>query len=199
MCRRRSLPPLALAEIEPRRDRAVDPFWVSRQSLDADAAVLKPGCGWLPPEWMPEDGAAPRHCARWPAPTRAVLTDYGRRRGSPALRQLLPRASPKHGIEASPDQIMLTESGTQAIDLICRFLLRPGDTVLVDDPCYFNFHALLRAHRAKIVSVPYTPSGPTSRASSRCSPASGRGSTSPIRRSTIRPARRSRRRPRTGC
>jgi DNA-binding transcriptional MocR family regulator len=32
--------------------------------------------------------------------------------------------------------------------------------VLVDDPCYFNFHALLRAHRAKIVAVPYTPSGP---------------------------------------
>jgi len=32
--------------------------------------------------------------------------------------------------------------------------------VLVDDPCYFNFQALLRAHRAKIVSVPYTPTGP---------------------------------------
>jgi DNA-binding transcriptional MocR family regulator len=64
------------------------------------------------------------------------------------------------GIEASPDQIMLTESGIQAIDLLCRFLLEPGDTVLVDDPCYFNFHALLRAHRAKIVGVPYTPSGP---------------------------------------
>src|SRR3546814_7134106 len=55
---------------------------------------------------------------------------------------------------------MLTESGTQAIDLLCRFLLEPGETVLVDDPCYFNFHALLRAHRANIVGVPYTPWGP---------------------------------------
>jgi DNA-binding transcriptional MocR family regulator len=54
----------------------------------------------------------------------------------------------------------LTGSGTQAIDLICRFLLRPGDTVLVDDPCYFNFQALLRAHQVRIVGVPYTPSGP---------------------------------------
>src|SRR6185436_11995893 len=52
------------------------------------------------------------------------------------------------------------ESGTQALDLVLRFLLEPGDTVLVDDPCYFNFQALLRAHRAKIVSVPYTPTGP---------------------------------------
>jgi len=43
---------------------------------------------------------------------------------------------------------------------VCRFLLEPGDTVLIDDPCYFNFQALLRAHRARIVGVPYTPSGP---------------------------------------
>jgi DNA-binding transcriptional MocR family regulator len=55
---------------------------------------------------------------------------------------------------------LLTSSGTQAIDLICRYLLQPGDAVLVDDPCYFNFQALLRAHRAKIVGVPYTPTGP---------------------------------------
>jgi DNA-binding transcriptional MocR family regulator len=32
--------------------------------------------------------------------------------------------------------------------------------VIVDDPCYFNFHALLRAHRVKVVSVPFTPNGP---------------------------------------
>ncbi len=31
--------------------------------------------------------------------------------------------------------------------------------MLVDDPCYFNFHALLRAHRARVVGVPYTPEG----------------------------------------
>lgn len=55
---------------------------------------------------------------------------------------------------------MLTASGTQAIDLICRLLLRPGDAVLVDDPCYFNFQALLRAHQARIISVPFTHTGP---------------------------------------
>lgn len=39
-------------------------------------------------------------------------------------------------------------------------LLRPGDTVLVDDPCYFNFQALLRAHLVRIVGIPFTPTGP---------------------------------------
>ncbi|WP_420480727.1 GntR family transcriptional regulator, partial [Bradyrhizobium japonicum] len=66
--------PLALAEVEPRRDREVDPFWVSRQSLDTDDAVPKPGCGWLPPEWMPE--AALRRATRALARTDAsVLTN----------------------------------------------------------------------------------------------------------------------------
>jgi DNA-binding transcriptional MocR family regulator len=153
------LPPMALAEAGPRRDQAVDPFWVSRQSLDSDPTVLKPGCGWLPADWMPN--ADLRRSLRKLARTdAAVLTDYGSTRGSPTLRRLLLGRFVEEGLELSPEQLMLTSSGTQAIDLVCRFLLKPGDTVLIDDPCYFNFQALLRAHQVKIVGVPFTLSGP---------------------------------------
>ncbi|PZM13936.1 PLP-dependent aminotransferase family protein [Rhizobium tubonense] len=151
--------PFALAEVGPKLDRAIDPFWVSRQSLEAGDADLKPGCGWLPPSWLPEEGVR-RALRTLSRAGGSALTDYGSPLGLPLLRQLIARRMAERGIEASPDQVMLTESGTQAIDLLCRFLLEPGDTVLVDDPCYFNFHALLRAHRAKIIGVPYTPSGP---------------------------------------
>ncbi|CAO3438590.1 aminotransferase-like domain-containing protein [Azospirillum argentinense] len=154
-----TLPPLALAEAEPRRDRAIDPFWVSRQSLDADADILKPGCGWLPADWMP-NAALRRALRRLAHADDSVLADYGSTRGSPALRRLLARQFAEEGIAAGAEQILLTGSGTQAIDLICRFLLRPGDAVLVDDPCYFNFQALLRAHQVRIVGVPYTQNGP---------------------------------------
>ncbi len=152
--------PLTLAEIGPRLDRAIDPFWVSRLSLDAGPEVLKPGCGWLPSDWLPEASLrrALRGLAR--AEDAGPFTDYGSPLGLPALRVLLARRMADQGIEAPPDQILLTESGTQAIDLLCRFLVEPGDCVLVDDPCYFNFHALLKAHRATIIGVPYTPSGP---------------------------------------
>ena len=153
------VPPGALAEAEPRRDRAVDPFWVSRQSLDADSSVVKPGCGWLPAEWMPN--AALRRAVRALARADdAVLTAYGGSRGAPALRRLLLARFAEEGLDVAPEQLLLTGSGTQAIDLICRFLLRPGDTVLIDDPCYFNFQALLRAQPVRIVGVPYTPQGP---------------------------------------
>ena len=151
--------PLVLTELAPRLDREVDPLWISRQSLETASDAMKPGCGWLPAAWMYEAGM--RKALRTLARSDTVkLTDYASPLGHPPLRQFLSRRLAGTGIEAPADHIMLTESGTHAIDLICRFLLQPGDTVLVDDPCYFNFHALLKAHRVNIVSVPYTAVGP---------------------------------------
>lgn len=55
---------------------------------------------------------------------------------------------------------MLTDSTTQAIDLALRFLVQPGDTVVVDDPSYFRLLPLLKAHRVDVVGVTHTPTGP---------------------------------------
>jgi DNA-binding transcriptional MocR family regulator len=152
-------PPFSLAEAGPNLNRDVDPLWVSRQSLEMPEDALKPGCGWLPRSWMPE--ASLRRALRGLAKAdAAALTDYSSPRGFAPLREHLARRLGGFGVQAAPGQILLTDSGTQTVDLLCRFLLEPGDTVLVDDPCYFNFRALLRAHRARVVSVPYTPTGP---------------------------------------
>ena len=151
--------PLALMQTGSAQERAIDPLWISRQALDAEEQLLRPGCGWLPPQWLFEDGMrrALRALARDDA---ASLSEYGTPLGLPALRSLIARRLNSTGLEVSPEQIVLTESGTQAIDLICRFFLQAGDVVLVDDPCYFNFHALLKAHRVKVVGVAYTEHGP---------------------------------------
>ncbi|SIQ09762.1 PLP-dependent aminotransferase family protein [Bosea sp. TND4EK4] len=155
----RSPQPLILAQAGSPREQAVDPFWVSRQSLDAAEETLKPGCGWLPAEWMPGEKLR-RGLRRLAKADDAVLVDYGNTRGSLALRALLLARFAEEGLAVAPEQLTLTGSGTQAVDLVCRLLLRPGETVLIDDPCYFNFQALLRAHRLRVVSAPYTPTGP---------------------------------------
>ncbi|QXH44356.1 PLP-dependent aminotransferase family protein [Pseudomonas xanthosomatis] len=151
--------PLALTELGPRLDRDVDPLWISRQALETSSDALKPGCGWLPASWMFEAGLrkALRNVARLDT---VQLAEYASPLGHPPLRQFLSRRLAGIGLQAPLEQIMLTESGTHAIDLICRFLLQPGDTVLVDDPCYFNFHAVLKAHRVNVVGVRYTATGP---------------------------------------
>lgn len=152
-------PPLKLGEATSPRTRVVDPFWVSRQSLDAEDATMKPGCGWLPADWMPNEALrrALRSAARG---EDAMLSYYGGTKGSLALRRLLLARFAVEGVDAGPEHLMLTSTGTQALDLVCRFVLRPGDTVLVDDPCYFNFQALLKAHQVRVVGVPYAPAGP---------------------------------------
>ena len=155
----RASAPLALAPRGSSIDRAIDPFWVSRLSLDADPAAVKPGCGWLPDDWMP-NGAIQKAMRALAKDTSGVLTEYGPTRGLRLLRLLLARRFAGEELHVDPDQILLTGSGTQAIDLLCRLLLRPGDTVVVDDPCYFNFRATLRAHQAHVVGVAMTPAGP---------------------------------------
>ncbi|MEZ5577189.1 MAG: PLP-dependent aminotransferase family protein [Candidatus Competibacteraceae bacterium] len=136
----------------------MDPLWVSRQSLETDATVLKPGCGWLPAAWLYETGMrrAPRSAR---AGRHAELTEYATPLGRPALRQLLSRRRTgcRHH-KALPEQIMLTESGMQAIDLICRFLLEPGDTVLVDDPVT-SISTPCSRRIVRVVGVPYTLNG----------------------------------------
>jgi DNA-binding transcriptional MocR family regulator len=153
------LAPLSLAQVGPRLDREIDPLWMLRQSLTSGTATLKPGCGWLSDDWMPEEllRKGMRSIARV---RKASVTGYAPPLGLEPLRRLLARRLGDQGIEAAPDQVLLTDSGTHAIDLVCRFLIEPGDVVMVDDPSYFNFHALLRAHRARIVGVPYTSSVP---------------------------------------
>lgn len=154
-----ALQPLSLGDMGPQRERDIDPFWVSRQSLDADPSMAMPGCGWLPADWMPN--AALRRALRNAARSDGeLLSGYGSTRGFAALRRILLGRFAEDGMEIGADQLLLTGSGTQAVDLICRFLLRPGDRVLVDDPGYFNFHALLRAHQVEPIGIPVTPSGP---------------------------------------
>lgn len=153
------LAPLSIAETEPQLDPVIDPLWMLRQSLHLRPDALKPGCGWLPEGWM-EDELVRKGLRALARGEASRLVGYDSPMGSESLRTIIARRLGDQGVDAAPDQVLLTDSGTHAIDLVCRFLIETGDAVLVDDPCYFNFHSLLRAHRAKVVAVPYTASGP---------------------------------------
>ena len=53
------------------------------------------------------------------------------------------------GITAHSGQILLTQGTSQALELIIRYLLKPGDAALVDDPGYYNMFGNLRLHGVK--------------------------------------------------
>ena len=151
--------PLVLAASGARHDRAIDPHWIMRQSLEMPAGALRPGCGWLPDDWLPE-GLIRQALRAQAREGGGNLTAYASPAGHSALRLLLARRLAGYGIEAGPQDILLVDSGSAAIDLVCRFLLRPGDSVLIDDPGYFNLQATLRAQGMTVIGVPVTPAGP---------------------------------------
>jgi DNA-binding transcriptional MocR family regulator len=143
----------------PMLERDIDPKWVMRSVLELPDDVMKPGCGWLPADWLEGSGLrrALRALARDPA---ARLFDYAHPLGFPPLRRLLALRAAERGIEVEPHRIVLTDSGSAAIDLAIRLLVGPGETVFVDDPCYYNFRAKLALYGARVIGIPFRIDGP---------------------------------------
>jgi GntR family transcriptional regulator/MocR family aminotransferase len=63
------------------------------------------------------------------------------------------------GIRATADDVVVTNGTQQAIDLIARILLRPGDQVAVEDPGYGTVFLLLRSMGANVRTVPVDREG----------------------------------------
>ncbi len=88
-----------------------------------------------------------------------ALLDYADPRGEPNYLAMLGRHLRRHGIEAEPANLIATGGAQHAYDLLCRMLVRPGATVIVESPGYASLFALLRLHGAKVLGVPMTGQG----------------------------------------
>jgi DNA-binding transcriptional MocR family regulator len=134
-----------------------DSMWYLRRVFEARAMRLKPGCGWLPGDWLFEEGV--RRSLRNLAGENVELGGYGEPKGFLPLRQLVRDLLVEQEIAVGADQVMLTQGSSQAMDLVGRRLVRPGDAVLVDDPGYPNILFSLRFLGARLIGVPRTPDG----------------------------------------
>ena len=145
--------------VEPLPERAVDVAWVLRAAQDAPDEQLRASAGWLPNSWMPEEELRRqlRAIARDPS---TKLTRYGTSQGFLPLREQICVQLADFDISVVPDQLLLTQGAAQALDIVARHLVRPGDVVLVDDPGYYAFFGNLRLLGARLIGVPRTPQGP---------------------------------------
>ena len=151
---------------------AVDPTEARRLSAPISAATLmrgmfgadgkpQPGMGVLPPDWLDNDfmAAALRRAASGSG-LRDSSVRYGDPRGDPQLRQVLAARLQAQGIAATPAQIVTTVGATQALDIVSRTLLKPGDTVMVEEPGWSVEFARLSALGMRLLPVPRGPDGP---------------------------------------
>ena len=74
--------------------------------------------------------------------------------GDPELRECLAELVRARGAQALGEDVLVTTGSQQALDLIATVLLDPGDTVLVERPCYLAALQLFLMSGARVVSVP---------------------------------------------
>lgn len=83
----------------------------------------------------------------------AAVLQYGLTEGFTPLRDKIAERLTKQGIPVTAAEMILTTGSQQAIDLLCKIMIDPGDTVLVEAPTYLAALQVLGSYRADIQTV----------------------------------------------
>jgi len=90
---------------------------------------------------------------------RGDALGYGELAGYYPLRATISQILSEQGITANPENILITSGSQQAMNLVSRLLLRPGDTILLEDPSYSSAIELFRSLDTNLVGVPVDENG----------------------------------------
>ncbi len=82
------------------------------------------------------------------------LLQYGGTEGYMPLRESAAQFLRASGVNCTAENILPTQGSTQAIDLLLKALVDPGDTVLCESPTFLGTIQAMRIYGANIVSVP---------------------------------------------
>ena len=137
----------------------LDVSWLLRAQRRQSPGSEQPGAGLLPEDWLDHEmvAAAVRGVGR---SRGSWLLKYGAVEGYLPLREALSTRLGQAGIAMAPEQIVTSAGATEAIDLVARRYLAPGDLVFVEDPAWFVMFARFAAFGARIVGVPRGVDGP---------------------------------------
>lgn len=84
---------------------------------------------------------------------------YGSGQGHPKLREQICDVMELEGIKAHPEDVIVTTGSQQALDLISRIFIDPGDVVLVEAPSYVGALGTFHQYEASIVHVELDDNG----------------------------------------
>src|SRR6478609_9586676 len=82
-----------------------------------------------------------------------VALQYSSGQGDPTLREQITDVMRLEGIEAHPDDIVVTVGSQQAVDLVTRIFCDPGDVVICEAPSYVGALGVFRAYECDVVHV----------------------------------------------
>jgi len=124
--------------------------------LSGDAIAL--GSGYPDPELCPSEELAALAADIVRENPRAI-TGYLQVEGQPELRERLAELGREAGYATSADEILVTTGARQALDLVARAVLGPGDVAVVESPTFAGALASLQATGARVLPLPVDDEG----------------------------------------
>jgi DNA-binding transcriptional MocR family regulator len=89
----------------------------------------------------------------------AQALQYMGGQGDPRLRELICGVMALEGISASPDDVVVTVGSQQALDVVSRIFLDPGDVVIAEAPSYVGALGTFAQYQAEVVHVTMDDAG----------------------------------------
>lgn len=91
--------------------------------------------------------------------TKKVGFQYGPTQGYPPLIESLKEYLRGKGLPVDTNEIIITSGSLQAINIITKLFVNPGDTVITENPCFIGGTSAFKSYQANIVSVPLDSDG----------------------------------------
>jgi 2-aminoadipate transaminase len=82
-----------------------------------------------------------------------MLLQYGATEGFTPLRESIAEYVRRAGVETQPEKVFPTQGSQQAMDLLAKALLNPGDAVLVESPTFLGVLQTLRTYKADLKAL----------------------------------------------
>ena len=77
---------------------------------------------------------------------------YGSTTGFESLKESVCEELLKpRGLQAEPDQIMITSGGIQPMNLLCQLFINPGDVILVESPTFVHATMIFKMFQAEVI------------------------------------------------
>ncbi len=83
----------------------------------------------------------------------STALQYGGGAGLPSLRARLAELMAEEGVEADPEAVVVTNGGQQALDLLGKILIDPGDEIVVEAPSYVGALSAFSAYEPRFLPV----------------------------------------------
>src|SRR5436305_3520930 len=127
-------------------------------SMPDEPGMISLSAGWPSPRLYPTDELA-RITADVFAEEGGAALSYLTAEGLYDLREQLAKMGRERGFATEASEIIVTSGARQAIDLVARTLLEPGDVAAVESPTFAGILSSLRAARARVIGVPVDADG----------------------------------------